>query len=90
MSKRIIFVGLLALPGCAMEGALTVHPARCPYDVVRVCNGPAPPPVVISQPSPSPTPQESGDLAPAPPLTPVEATPPEEVRPTSKWRPVAR
>lgn len=87
MSRRIIAVGALILPGCAMEGGMYLAPCTpCkmgPPAVVRSCGEPihaAPPPPVIHS-----TPQnveQPGDLMPAP----TEAVPP--VTPTTRWRPV--
>jgi hypothetical protein len=81
--KKTNLAGLLLLPGCAMDGQLTVHrPSH-----VRACNGPVmpapcPPPVVYSAPAATEAAPVYEPPAP-PPVTPVEATP----MPTG-WRPV--
>lgn len=101
MRKRIIFAGLTLLPGCAMDGAITVHrPCDPCAPVYRACNGPLgtpqhaapPPPAVYSTPTPAPTPSEPEIIEAVPPIEDAPAPAAETPRPTTRWkavRPVA-
>jgi hypothetical protein len=94
MRPRILLAGLLAMPGCAWDGSISLSPTCGPCRppvVVRSCGeplfpAPLPPAVIHSTPQVEPTPIP-GDLSPAP-VEPVEARPAPEPTPTTKWRPV--
>lgn len=106
MTRRLIFAGLLVMPGCAMDGALTLTPAcgpcrMAPPAVIRGCNGPVPVPMPRPAPCPQvPTPlplpvpvDDPNGLTPivdAVPPAPDDAPPPTPVIPDSTPAPAPK